>query len=294
MDREEALELMSSARATDRLRAAVVLVTAATAGDLPRLLALRAREEDAYVRTRLLAAIEACSNIRNSDAALVDPNISDSQHMQRQAIEEVSGTLLHEIGSKLGLVALCCSQEIKDYRNSKTAKHVKNLQSIFDAIGTLRSAANLSGYESFDLAALIQEIVGIEADGKAGDVSLHGTRPFIIHSSSHLVRLAFSNGIRNALEASISIAADSADFPIVVNWGCSDLEYWISVIDNGPGVASVSQSLMFSMGGTTKKQHLGFGLAIAKQAVGTLGGSVILENSPRGGARFEMRWSKGR
>lgn len=292
MEREEAFELITSVRASDRLRAAVALVTAAAAGDLSKLLQLRAREEDAYVLARLRAAIEACSSKQQPEPSVIKPDLIDAEYIQRQAIEEVAGTLLHEIGSKLGLVALCCSQEIPDFTNSRTATHVRNLQSIFDAIGQLRSAANPSGYESFDLASLISEIIEVEAHDRTNDIALHGPRPMIVHSSCHLVRLAFCNGIRNSIEALIPAPVDSADYPVVVNWGSSDVEYWVSIIDNGPGVASISQRIIFAMGGTTKKQHLGFGLAIAKQAMSTLGGSVILENSPGGGARFEMRWGK--
>ncbi len=298
MDREEALLQMSSPDAGVRFRAALCLTRVAKSEDLSELLRLRNGEKDAYVRTRLSAAIAVAAGPKDTPrdpAPSEEESAREGVYLRSQAVEEVAGTLLHEIGSKLGLVASNCRREIPNYEKSRTAIHVRNLQSIFDAIAQLRSAANPAGYEEFDLSELIDQCLAVEADDfKRVGIAVQGMRPTLIYSSRHLVRLAICNGLRNALEAAESIRnGDTYEEPLVViAWGKSNQEYWVSIIDNGPGIAYGATSLFFQMGGTTKKNHLGFGLAIVKQALDTLDGQVSLDNSASGGGRFEMRWRK--
>lgn len=298
MQREEAFRKISSNHLGERFRAAVALAKVALPEDLTFLLRLRNAEKDTYVRSRLSAAISivAVSRDLQVGASAVEAAASEDAVLHRtQAIEEVSGMLLHEIGSKLGLVASNCRREVPDYDKSRTAVHVKNLQSIFDAIAQLRSAANPAGYGEFDLADLLYECQDVEADGSPDALfAFQGRRPALVYSSRHLVRLAVCNGLRNAIEAANSLVREESEEAalVVVAWGSTDQEYWISIIDNGPGFAQGVASLFFQMGGTTKKNHLGFGLAIARQALDTLNGTVTLENSATGGAKFEMRWKK--
>lgn len=298
MNREAALALLDSKSSHERFRAAHALTRVAERQDIPILQHAKHQEHDAYVLMRLDAAIQqaALANY-NQDELSVQPEfeLEDANiltYAKAQAIEWVSGLLLHEIGSKLGLISLAASTEIVSYEKSTTKRHVQNLQAIFDAIEQLRKAANPAKYEQFDLAELIEEIVSIENQNNASEFSLVGIRPLIITSSKHLIRLALCNGIRNSIEAIISISESNRNqvSPIIIAWGKTDTECWISVIDDGIGIVDPSKSI-FDVGKSTKSGHPGFGLAIAKQALETLGGDMTLEPSSGRGAKYEMRWS---
>ena len=76
-----------------------------------------------------------------------------------------------------------------------------------------------------------------------------------------------------------------------MTWGMTDIDYWVAVLDRGPGIVGPAEST-FGIGETTKKGHSGFGLAIAKQAIETLGGACTLQPAAEGGARFEIRWER--
>ncbi|NMZ99118.1 sensor histidine kinase [Pseudomonas lundensis] len=298
MNRTEALESLSSSSSHERFRAAHALTKCAERQDIPLLLKAKHNEHDTYVLMRLDSAITHAKLVSEKYLSLNTPppqTFQDEEmmaHAKAQAIEWVGGLLLHEIGSKLGLISLTASTEVDAYELSDTHRHIKNLQSIFDAIEQLRRAANPAKYEQFDLAELIEEIYKIENQGSNVEFSLVGIRPLMVTSSKQLIRLALCNGVRNAIEAVSSISRSTTNIqtsPIVITWGSTDSEHWISVIDDGAGIGGSIKSI-FDIGKSTKSGHPGFGLAIAKQAVDTLGGKITLEASNGRGAKYGLRW----
>jgi sensor histidine kinase regulating citrate/malate metabolism len=137
----------------------------------------------------------------------------------------------------------------------------------------------------------LTDIVSAEVpDSQAPEVSLVGPKPMIVTSDPTLVRLAVYNGLRNALEAVAPAVPDEPD-PIVITWGETDIDYWIAILDRGAGIVGPLEAA-FEIGKSTKKGHSGFGLAIARQAIETLGGSVLLAPAAQGGARYEARWER--
>ena len=63
------------------------------------------------------------------------------------------------------------------------------------------------------------------------------------------------------------------------------------MLDKGPGIVGPTESA-FDIGKSTKQGHCGFGLAIARQAIETLGGTVSLQPVVGGGALYEARWER--
>ncbi|MFW1942091.1 sensor histidine kinase [Acinetobacter guillouiae] len=299
MNKSLALELLSSSSSHDRFKAAHALINLVDNQDLRTIQVAKHNETDTYVLSRLEALILKISednDPENPDPIYSDTDISNEKlfaHAKAQAIEWVSGLLLHEIGSKLGLVSLSASKDIESYNESRTKYHIQNLQAIFDAIEQLRKATNPSKHDQFDLSELIEEIISFESSNFLSEFSKVGPRPFIINSSRHLIRLALCNGIRNAIEATKSIEGlNQRDMPpIVVAWGETDSEYWISVLDEGIGLSASSINI-FEIGKSTKSGHIGFGLSIARQALDTLGGNVTIESQLERGVKYEIRWSK--
>lgn len=298
MTREEALDQLSASSSSERFRAAYELSKVALTEDLATLLRARMDERDAFVLRQLAATIAICNKHQEPPKPLA-PNDHDVDEdpllrVRAQATEWIAGILLHEIGSKLGLVALSASKEIPEYETSKTQRFIKNLQAIFDAIEQLKSATIQPRMEQFDLFELIEDVEKVEIDGKNTEVLFVGMRPFVITGGRQLIRLALSNGIRNAVEA---VGAQTQEgntgrkSHVTVTWGVTDKDYWISIIDTGPGLSGSAYS-SFDIGNTTKDGHPGFGLPIAKQALETLGGDISLTSSTGGGAKFEIRWKK--
>ena len=294
MTREQALKALLSDAAHDRLRAARSLARNSNTTDIQTLRNALQKETVSYVRRGLELAIKR--TLRSPFRAEIETvNEYEIPHDVREQIknevtEQITGQILHEIASPVGLIAAAAAREISDYENSKTKWHVENLKRVFEAIEHLKDAAAIPRPEDFDLAELIDELVLVEAGDSPVEVSMHGPKPMLINSDRALLRLATSNGIRNAVEAILDVT-HSEPYPIIVTWGETDIDYWVSVLDYGPGLAGSAESA-FGSGKTTKKGHSGFGLTIARQAIETLGGCCTLQPSTEGGTRFEIRWER--
>jgi len=78
---------------------------------------------------------------------------------------------------------------------------------------------------------------------------------------------------------------------VTISWGDTDVDYWLAVVDHGGGLTGPIETA-FEIGNSTKKDHIGFGLAIARQAVETMIGSLSLEPAKHGGALYTARWRK--
>jgi C4-dicarboxylate-specific signal transduction histidine kinase len=74
---------------------------------------------------------------------------------------------------------------------------------------------------------------------------------------------------------------------MVISWGGSDQSFWVSVLDFGDGPPADLPEV-FTVGTSSKEDHLGMGLAIAQQAMATVGGSALLNAQADGTTKFEV------
>ncbi|MDB5575362.1 MAG: hypothetical protein JWR80_538 [Bradyrhizobium sp.] len=297
MTRDEIFAALKAKTTHERGQAARALAAVAIGKDLPRIRRALQRETVAYVRTALQDVIESLTRKGVALAEDVGDDAEVSKEARQQiygeAVAWVTGFLLHEISTPIGLATLAASREIGEkWEGSRTQRHLENVKRIFGAIEVLKDAAGVPHPQEFDLAALLQEIVSSELPTAERLISLIGPKPFLIKSDPALVQLAVANGIRNAVEA-VALAAEDAEpqHPIIINWEGTDRDYWVSVLDKGIGIVGPIESA-FEAGKSTKTDHSGFGLAIARQAIETLGGNVSLQVASGGGAIYEARWKR--
>ena len=129
------------------------------------------------------------------------------------------------------------------------------------------------------LAEKAAEEIRPEATARGGEVIVRG--PFgVVEGDEVLLRQAFSNLCRNALEA-----CTSGPPRIVVeggNDGPGTLR--VSVSDNGPGVDPKLSERIFRPFFTTKARGTGLGLALVQKIIVTHNGRVTATNAEGGGA----------
>jgi signal transduction histidine kinase len=296
MDRAEALKQLRSTASHERLKAAQFFARNFTQTDLPSLRAARNHESVAYVKRRLDAAIERAegsTELHATGPATVEPEVSKNlrTEIQTKAVEWVSGTLLHEIEPIIGQLRTAVARELPRFEESRVKAHLDQLERVCSGISCLRQATATPRIEEFDLALLIKEVIAQEATDKPLYISVQGQQPFVICSDPRLLTLAICNGLRNAIEAVEGIHKLKGGHPVVITWGMTDVDYWVVILDDGPGVVGVGEGA-FNIGTTNKIGHIGFGLAIARQAINTLEGNVTLSPAQAGGARLELRWDK--
>ena len=122
-----------------------------------------------------------------------------------------------------------------------------------------------------------EEIRG-EARVRGGDVTVRGQFG-VVEGDEVLLRQAFSNLCRNALEACEGVS------PRIVVEGVADGDVLrVSVSDNGPGVDPAIATRMFRPFFTTKARGTGLGLALVQKIIVTHNGRVGAANADGGGA----------
>jgi signal transduction histidine kinase len=298
MNLAEALDSLEHGSQRERLEAARWLARSATASDLPELRKALRIERLPWIRSALEASV-ARASLRGIplpqelDLAPLTSEEALTAEIYARATEELTDRFVHELRPLLGLARVWAEREIPEYEASETAAVLAQMQDLLRAVDTLGRAAASPKTVEFDLAQIVQEIVttcNAEFSQKRADhpaTLLEGPEPLITATDPDLLALAVRNGIRNAIEAS-----SSSREPVLVTWGQSNTDLWVAVLDAGDGLRLELAEAM-SPGTSTKSEHLGMGLAIARQAMSSLSGTILLESTSDALTRFEVSCPRG-
>ena len=135
-----------------------------------------------------------------------------------------------------------------------------------------------------DLRAVIRRAVE-DLPGAPGTTTIEGNFP-IVEGDDVLLRQAFSNLIRNSLEA---CEAAHVLPRITVNGEVSGSDLNVVVEDNGPGLEPEALTKAFQPFATTKATGTGLGLAIVQKVIVSHNGHISVANRAGGGAQFRIR-----
>ena len=126
----------------------------------------------------------------------------------------------------------------------------------------------------------------IRADARAlgGDISIRGEFG-VIDGDEVLLRQAFSNLLRNALDACAGAAGGPS---IVIQSEVDGTQTRIAVNDNGPGIPLELRERIFQPFFTTKRSGTGLGLALVLKIIVFHNGRVVAASSPSGGASLQI------
>lgn len=250
-------------------------------------------ETVAWVTSALKRALQRA---RPTDSAASGPErveLSADQTAQiySDALETTAKQIIHEIEPILGALRLSAETEMANFDGSDTKRGLERMEALVTGLARLRQAASAPRLEEFALDQCIFTWIAEEVRQKPVSVLRAGPQETVVEGDKSLACLAFVNGLRNAIDATLVLPLEGERYPeITVNWGATDVDIWVSIVDAGVGFRG-SLSRAFEIGSTTKAGHLGMGLATAQQAMTSLGGSVRLIPGERG-MRFEMRWPK--
>jgi signal transduction histidine kinase len=140
-----------------------------------------------------------------------------------------------------------------------------------------------------DLRAVCERAAGeirAEARTRGGDIELRGAFG-TIEGDEVLLRQAFSNLLRNAVEA----CADAAVIPAVAIESEVDTNKRLtrlSVTDNGPGIDPAARERIFQPFFTSKRNGTGLGLALVQKIIVFHNGRIHVGTSPKGGASLQI------
>lgn len=284
---------LGSADPRERLEAARFLAGNAKRGHAAQIEAALGIETVAWVRSALRRALQKvrpdAPATRSADAA--ELTAVHTAQIYSDAIETTSAQIIHEIEPILGSLRLSAETDVPNFDNSDTRRGLDRLDELVAGLSRLRRAASPPKVEELALERCIYTWIDEEAAGKPIRVLRAGPQDCIVEGDKGLVCLSFVNGLRNAIDATKALDVENDKYPdITVNWGATDVDAWVSIVDSGIGFRG-NVARAFDIGSTTKAGHLGMGLATAQQAMTSMDGSVRLIPGERG-VRFEMRWPK--
>ena len=243
------------------------------------------------------------------------------EELHAQAIEETSALFLHELRPLVGLLDEAADAEIDHYACSRTKASVGRVKSFLGAIERLRKASAAPAVQEFDLTDLVVRVAadeaiqgratfdnlqgeGVESAGlddnaeeaprpKVVKLSLARQDPVITTGDPTLVEMAVANALRNAIEAVAEVLGEVEQGDIILNWGVTDTDNWIVVLDEGCGLP-LGWDRLTEPGASTKKSqgHLGMGLSIAQRAIESTQGSIQLTPRFGAGVSCEIRWPR--
>jgi PAS domain S-box-containing protein len=135
-----------------------------------------------------------------------------------------------------------------------------------------------------DLRAVITRAID-DLPGASGSTTMTGQFG-TIEGDEVLLRQAFSNLVRNSLEACESSRVEPR---ITIHGETASGDVHVVVQDNGPGFEPEALLKAFQPFATTKATGTGLGLAIVQKVIVSHNGHIGAGNRPDGGARFQIR-----
>lgn len=288
MTRNEAAEAIRSDDNEVRLQAARYYSSHATADDLPLLREIEDVESLPWIQRALRIARERVSAPSVAAAEPVGhiPETEANNTAYSKAVRDVSGKILHELGPLIGGLLISAPDEVSNYPSSQTCRLLTQLSDLSEALRSMRTATATPRFEEIDLSRLVDDIVRAQHNDKGPQIIITGPENFIVSADRAQLSIAFSNGLRNALEAVLTTGKDKPQ--IVISWGYTGHENWVFIKDSGDGL-KFEVSDLFKEGISSKVGHSGYGLPLVREAMASMVGEAILKND-EDGAHFELRW----
>jgi PAS domain S-box-containing protein len=208
------------------------------------------------------------------------------------ALGELSAGIAHEFKNALATIS-GYAQMIPDASASDSADYAKRIveqtRNITHVVAEFLKYAR--PLEIPDERVELQEVVNrvkAEVAQAVPQVNLSCEGSFAeVGGDEGLLRQALLNLARNAAEAS---AAANGGGRVVIRGEIAQGEETglqrITVLDNGPGIASTALPKLFRPFFTTKANGTGLGLAVVQKIIVQHGGQVEVRNRPEGGAAF--------
>ncbi len=142
----------------------------------------------------------------------------------------------------------------------------------------------------FDLRALVIEVEDLlTAKAHGQGVKLETSLPGAvvkIHAHRNRVKQALLNAVMNAFE--VQPGGGSVGIGVSAEEERAELR----VEDAGPGIPADEREAVFGLHYSTKEEGSGIGLTVVRAVVESCGGSVAVEDAPRGGAAVVMRFPR--
>jgi two-component system sensor histidine kinase HydH len=240
----------------------------------------------------------AAERLAESNRSLQEAQASLRRSERLAALGQLTAGLAHELRNPLGTIK--ASAEMLTKPSSRERPEVMTEVAAYIGSEADRMNGLVSRFLEFarplelhavaaDLRATIEELLRTEREAQNHGVELvlHMKEgPLIFEFDPDLLRIALSNLVHNAVQASapgtrVEIRAEDRDTHVV-----------LLVTDHGEGIQSQHLENIFNPFFTTKPQGVGLGLAIVSKIVDEHRGHIAVFSEPGTGTTFELTLPK--
>lgn len=251
------------------------------------------RETVGYIKKTFclaLTRLQTCKINDDSEEEIVtEDDQTKRQHIAHQkGVDEMASMFLHELEGVVGRIALSTEEEINNYDISESKIHVEALRTVIEAITQIKEVNKSKNTEELNIGKYLNEVVTSEFPAFISCINIIGNAGLNCICDKSLLKLAIVNGIRNGIEASLTFGKKPE---VNISWGETDIDWFITIRDNGLGLTKPVEQLMKNKV-TTKDNHLGYGLMIITKAMERIDGNWNLSSDPVDGANLTLRWNK--
>lgn len=221
-----------------------------------------------------------------------------ARSQKESAWREIAKQVAHEIKNPLTPMKLTLQQmELQLRRDEltpdRTGKSIKSLltqlEILNDIAASFSSFARMPAPEmtEIELNSLLRRVVELYADYKTGKVEWRPSPQALkILGDEQLLMRIFSNVILNALQSGAENEAVSVQVVLTEQDG----KAVVVISDDGQGIPHEMIDKIFVPNFTTKKSGSGLGLAVVRQGVEQIGGSIEVQSEVDKGTKFTIRF----
>lgn len=218
---------------------------------------------------------------------------ADQMRAERLAgIGQLATGIIHDFKNPMGVIRM--SAELASEKNDDPARVTRYSSTIRNQVDRMtnlcqdildyaRGKSNLSRSQVpiDEFLSFVVSVRRIELEKRGVTLTVIGTESIEISVDSSKLQRVIDNLITNALEVL------SRDGAITISYRTSGVDLSLWVEDNGPGITSeIAENLFEPFVTSGKKTGTGLGLAICHKIVTDHGGTIKVEATETGGARF--------
>jgi two-component system, NtrC family, nitrogen regulation sensor histidine kinase NtrY len=235
-------------------------------------------------RTHHLLAISDLSRV------LRDEELLAWQRLARVLSHELNNSLasIHSIAGTLQQI-VTADEPPPDWREDARRGFAIIAQRVSALTRFTQAYARLARLPEPDRAPLEIEALArrVAALGFAVPVHVEQGPNAIVFADPDQIEQLLINIVQNAVDASVETGGD-----VTIRWRADDGSLLLSVLDEGPGLASTNN--LFVPFFTTKPDGTGIGLVLSRQIAEAHHGALTLQNRAEGGCEAVLRLPRGR
>jgi two-component system NtrC family sensor kinase len=231
--------------------------------------------------------------------AMADRLIQLTENIKRQERQAMFGRIaaglfhdlshpIQNIGNNARLL-LNSNVDAEGHRDShrRIEENLATLKRFMDDIRNLAKPRPIERFPVDVNRSVAETVDAMQADGERAGVTVEGryaTDPLFIEGDRFALARVYGNLVTNAIQAT------EAGGRVLVTTARDGAYAQITVADTGTGIPPERLSAIFDDFVTTKRRGLGLGLAISKQIVEQLGGTITVESRVGAGTSFTLRF----